>query len=391
MKVAVIGAGAAGLFAAAALKRSGADFVLFEREKRAGKKLLATGNGRCNLSNKKVSVSRYHGEPAFAENALNIYGTDSLTGFMESIGVPCVFEEEKLFPRSLQASSVLDMLRFAEGESEICETEVKKICRNGNVFDVHTEKGVYKADKVIVCCGGKAAKHLSGGGAYTLLTDLGHTLTPLKPAIVQLKCAGTKALEGVKINAAVTLEGKTETGEVLFTSYGLSGPPVLQLSREAKGKTIFIDIMPELDFLEVTEMLKNKKKLKYLTAENLFNGIINKKLGRELLRICGIMPFSKNIGEISDKEIKNLAALSKALKFEITDTNGFDNAQVTAGGIKCSEFNSQTMESKLVKGVYAVGEVLNIDGDCGGFNIQWAYSSAMSAVKAIIDDCFRRR
>ena len=384
MKVAVIGAGASGLFAAAALKRSGVDFMLFEREKRAGKKLLATGNGRCNLSNKNVSVSRYHGEADFSESALNIYGTDSLISFMESVGVPCVFEGEKLFPRSLQASSVLDMLRFAEGESEICETEVKKICRNGKAFDINTEKGIYRADKVIVCCGGKAAKHLSGGGAYTLLTDLGHTLTPLKPAIVQLKCAGTKALDGVKINAAASLDGKTETGEVLFTSYGLSGPPILQLSREAKGKTICIDLMPELNFAEITEMLKNKKTLKYLTAESLFNGIINKKLGRELLRVSGITPFSKNIGEISDKEIKSLAAIVKNLKFEITDTNGFDNAQVTAGGIKCSGFNPQTMESKLVPGLYAVGEVLNIDGDCGGFNLQWAYSSAMSAVQSII-------
>ena len=383
MNVAVIGAGASGLFASAMLKRAEINFILFEREKRAGKKLLSTGNGRCNLSNKSISEARYHGEPSFAKDLLVSYGPYSLTAFMQSIGVPCVFEGEKLFPQSFQASSVLDMLRFAEGCAELCETEVKKISRTGGAFSLHTENKVYKADKVLVCCGGKAAKNLSGGGAYTLLTELGHTLTPLKPAIVQLKCPGTKALDGVKINAEVTLNNKKEKGEVLFTSYGLSGPPVLQLSRDAKGKTLFIDLMPELDFTEITDILKYKRKLKYLTAENLFNGFINKKLGRELLRISGITPFSKNIDEITDKEIKSLASLVKALKFEITDTNGFDNAQVTAGGIKCSEFYPHSMESRLVPGLYAAGEVLNIDGDCGGFNLQWAYSSAAAAVNSI--------
>lgn len=383
MKIAVVGAGASGLVAAVILKRCGHDFLLFEREKRAGKKLLATGNGRCNLSNRNISPLRYHGESGFAEYALNKYGVSSFADFMESIGVPCVFEGEKLFPYSLQASSVLDMLRLAEGESEICETAVNKIIpQKSGGFLLNTDKKSYKADKVIVCCGGKAAKKLSGGGCYELLTSLGHSLTPLKAAIVQLKCDGTKALDGVKINADVTLDGKTESGEVLFTSYGLSGPPILQLSRDAKGKTVTIDLAPMLDFGEVAEILRRKKSLGYLTAENLFNGFLNKKLGRELLRMNGVLPFSKNVGEISDKEIKRLAGAVKALPFKITDTNGLENAQVTAGGIKCSEFDPHTMESKIVHGIYAAGEMLNIDGDCGGFNLQWAYSSARLAAES---------
>ena len=382
MKIAVVGAGASGLVAAVTLKQCGQNFLLFEREKRAGKKLLATGNGRCNLSNMNISPLRYHGDSGFAEYALSKYGVSSLIDFMESIGLPCVFEGEKLFPYSLQASSVLDMLRLAEGESELCETAVNKIVPEKNGFVLHTEKSRFKADKVIVCCGGRASKKLSGGGCYELLTSLGHTLTPLKPAIVQLICDGTKALDGVKINAEVTLDGKTERGEVLFTSYGLSGPPILQLSREAKGKTVTIDLAPKLDFNEITEILRCKRSLSYLTAENLFNGFLNKKLGRELLRMNGILPFSKNVGEISDKEIKRLAGMVKALPFEITDTNGFENAQVTAGGIKCSEFDKHTMESKIVSGLYAAGEILDVDGDCGGFNLQWAYSSARLAAEA---------
>ena len=387
MKIAVVGAGASGLFAAVLLKQKNCDVTVFEREARAGKKLLATGNGRCNLTNSDISVDRYHGEPEFSENALLKYNQYVFSDFMESIGVPVITEDSgKMFPRSLQAASVLDMLRLYAGDIIKTETEVEKIVPSKKGIAVVTDKGEEKFDKVLVCVGGKAARKLSGGGSYNLLTDLGHTITKLKPAIVQLKCNGTKALEGIKVNADVKLENKKEYGEVLFTSYGLSGPPILQLSRDATGKTIELDLAPDLNFKEICDYLQQKRKLSHLTAENLFTGFLNKILGREILRTAGVMPFTKSVSEISDREIKVLASTVKSFKFDIYDTNGFDNAQVTAGGIKCSEFDSETMESKLVKNVYALGEVLNIDGDCGGFNLQWAFSSAAASVYSITEE-----
>lgn len=383
MRVAIIGAGFSGLCASVLLKRAGISFCLYERQTRAGKKLLATGNGRCNLTNKNLSPDYYHGDRDFVSFALSAFDNNALIDFMLSIGVPCVAEENKIFPRCLQASAVLDMLRLAEGECEICEKEVKKIVPTKNGFKVVTDtEEIF--DKVLVCCGGKAAKNLSGGGSYNLLTDLGYTLTPLKPAIVQLKCDGTKALSGIKVNGAVTIDNRTEKGEILFTAYGLSGPPILQIARDAVGKTVDLDLAPDLTFNEILELFSQKQSLNYLTAEHLFTGFLNKQLGRELLRASDITPFSTPVSKIKPHQLKTLANKVKKFSFMIKDTNGFDNAQVTAGGISCEHFYNTTMESKKHKGLYLAGEILDVDGECGGYNLQWAFSSACTAVKDII-------
>ncbi len=386
MKIAIIGAGAAGLISASILKSKNIPFALYEKNQRAGKKLLATGNGRCNLSNVNISPDRYHGDRDFASYALAKFGNQELIAFFESIGVHVKAEGEKLYPYSLQASSVLDMLRLASGLSEKCECEITKITPSKNGFTLESKEGKEAFDKVIVATGGRAAKNLSGGGAYNLLSDLGHKLTPLKPAIVQLKCQGTKALEGIKTEALVKMEGREEAGEVLFTSYGLSGPPILQLSRDAKGKTISLDIAPDLSYNEIVEILSSKKKLSYLTLENLFTGFLNKKIGREILKRCEITPLSKKASELGDREIKKLAKEIKNLTFFIDDTKGFDDAQVTAGGISTKDFNEKTMESKLHNGLYAAGEILDVDGDCGGFNLQWAFSSGVLAALSAIGE-----
>ncbi|MBR4030898.1 MAG: aminoacetone oxidase family FAD-binding enzyme [Clostridia bacterium] len=383
MKVAIIGAGFAGLCASVLLKKAGVSFCLYERQARAGKKLLATGNGRCNLTNKNLSPDYYYGDRDFASYALSAFDNNALIDFMLSIGVPCVAEENKIFPRSLQASSILDMLRLAEGECEICEKEVKKIVPSKNGFKVVTDIEE-SFDKVLICCGGKASKSLSGGGSYNLLTDLGYKLTPLKPAIVQLKCDGTKALNGIKVNGAVTIDNRTEKGEILFTAYGLSGPPVLQIARDASGKTVDLDLVPDLTFNEILELFNQKQSLDYLTAEHLFTGFLNKQLGRELLRACDITPFSTPVSKIKPHQLKALANKVKKFSFEIKDTNGFENAQVTAGGISCEHFDKTTMESKKHKGLYLAGEILDVDGECGGYNLQWAFSSACVAVEDII-------
>lgn len=387
MKIAVIGAGASGLMASAIIKRTNHQFDLYEKQPRSARKLIATGNGRCNLTNMNISLDRYHGDKNFASYALDMFNQYSLIDFMEEIGVKCITENDKVFPYSLQASSVVDMLRLSQGECEKCNTEVKKIKPYKNKIGVITDQGEEKYDRVIVCCGGKASPKLSCGGAYNLLTDLGHTLTKLKPSIVQLKCKNTKALEGIKVNARVKMEKRVEEGEVLFTSYGLSGPPILQLSRDAKGKRIDLDLTPDMTFSQVEEFLLKKRLVANLTCENLFTGFLNKKVGREILKLCNVLPFSKKACEITNHEIKSLASKVKCLSFQIDDTNGFDNAQVTAGGILCSEFDNKTMESKKVKGLYAAGEMFDVDGDCGGFNLQWAFSSAyIAATNAIKED-----
>ncbi len=386
MNIAIVGAGAAGLAAAIVINKSGHSFTLYERESRCGRKLLATGNGRCNLTNLNIAISRYHGDTDFASYALTAFDNYRLMDFMDEIGVKCTYEGEKVFPYSLQASSVLDMMRLAEGVSEVCDCEVTRLIPRKNGIGIVTKDGEKVFDKVIVCCGGKASKSLSGGGAYNLLTDLGHTMTKLKPAIVQLKCENTKSLAGIKVNATVKIGDKEDYGEVLFTSYGLSGPPILQLSRDAKGKKAELDLVPDLSFKDVADILTNKCRIKYLTLENLFTGFLNKKVGMYLLKRCDVSPMTKSVSELTTHEIKKIASKVKCLDFDITDTNGFDNAQVTAGGIKCSEFDMYTMQSKKVKGVYAAGEILDVDGDCGGFNLQWAFSSAYVAAKSALGE-----
>lgn len=386
MKIAVIGAGFSGLVAASILKRNGLSFTLYEREQRAGRKLLATGNGRCNITNENIDISRYHGNKKFISSVIEKYGKDDLLDFFKSIGLSFTSEGDKIYPNSLQASSVLDLLRLSEGQSEKCSMSVEKIIPHKNFIGVVAGGHEEKFDKVIVCAGGAASPRLSGGGSYFLLTDLGHRLTTLSPSIVQLKCKGTKPLEGIKVLGNITIGDKSDSGEILFTSYGLSGPPVMQLSREAKGKKAKIDLAPDFSFSEIFSILSQKRTLSYITLENLFTGFLNKKVGMQILKRAGVTSFSRPASELSDRELKSIVSLVKNFDFDITDTAGFENAQVTAGGIDLSDFDENTMESKLIKRVYAAGEMLDVDGDCGGFNLQWAFSSAYLATLSAIRD-----
>jgi len=385
MRVAIIGGGAAGLFAANLLNKKGIDYTIFERESRVGKKLLATGNGRCNLSNANVTSERYHGDKNFAAEVISAFSPKKLEDELKSLGILVRFEGEKMFPYSLQASSVLDMLRLGL-QNVKTDCEVLALLEQKKGFLLKTLSGTEFFDKVIVCTGGRAAKKLSGGGCYELLTNIGYSLTHLKPSIVQLKCNGTKALEGIKINAKISLDDKTEFGELLFTSYGLSGPPILQLSRDAKGKTIVIDTLSEMSFIEAIDALKERRSINGLTLENLFTGIINKKLGAQIIKRAVSMPLSYEVKSLKDSEIKSIVNAAKNLSFEILDTNGFENAQVTAGGIDPCDFSSKTMMSKKHNGLYAVGEMLNVDGDCGGFNLHFAFAGAYLAVKSIAEE-----
>lgn len=384
MRTAIIGAGFSGLVASSVMKKAGCDFKLFEASQRAGKKILATGNGRCNITNTCVDISRYHGNTDFAKAVLDNVSSGRLFEFFEDIGLLLMTEGDRVYPHSLRASEVLDLLRLSEGESEVCGAKVTKIIphKKGLAVVYNDKEEIF--DNVLVATGGKAAPKLSGGGSYELLTALGHRVTELFPSIVQLKCDGTRALEGIKVPSGVKIGEKRDSGEVLFTSYGLSGSPVMQLSRGAKGKVLSLDLAPDMSFSEICDYLKRKRAISYMTVGNIFTGFINKKVGGVILKRTTDKKSQDKAGSLSERDIKALASCVKNFEFKITDTMGFENAQVTAGGIDPADFDPGTMESKLIKGLYAAGEVLDVDGDCGGFNLQWAFSSAYIAAESIV-------
>lgn len=397
-KIAVIGGGAAGLTAAISAARCGADVTIYERCDRAAKKILATGNGRCNMTNINADVSRYHGKsPKFIMGAMNRFWVSETLDFFRELGLISKTEESgKVYPYSLQAAAVSDVLRFeAErlGVKTLCEFEAESISPSGGGYTIAFSNGkkIY-ADRVIIAAGGKASPKLgSDGSGYRLAKKLGHTVTNLFPALVQIKTDNTytKSLQGMKIFASASLYEKNKLkksslGEVLFTEYGLSGPPIFDLSRLAstsENSRITLDIMPEYSKEQVCRMLAERKN-NYKTLENYFIGMLPKKLGQVLLKACGIAPLSKLCSTLTEKDIAQLAEKIKAWAFEVRGTTGWNNAQVTAGGVNVSEVNPATMQSKIKNGIFFAGEILDIDGDCGGFNLQWAWSSGFIAGKS---------
>lgn len=388
--IAVIGGGAAGLMAAIFAARKGKEVVIFERGERVGRKILATGNGRCNLTNQNMDASHFHGGAAFAEKIISRFSKEETLAFFDGIGIVAKeLENGRIYPRSLQAASVLDSLRYEAarfGVKESCGQMITQIKKQKDGFLLSGREPI-KAEKVIVTVGGAAAPKLgTDGEGYRLLTGLGHTKTKLFPALVQVKCDSryTKQLNGIKVDAVASLyEGKNllaqEAGEVLFTNYGLSGPPIFSLSRLAneKGRAICLDLMPEFDEGTLLELLKRRAGLLAdAPAEFLFGGVVNKQVGRVLLKDAGVL--AKTINAMTQADLAALARRAKALRFPVSGTTGFQNAQVTAGGIKTDEFD-ENLQSKLCSGVYAAGEVLDVDGDCGGYNLQWAWSSGAVA------------
>lgn len=393
MKIAVIGGGASGLFAAAAAGQEGSHVVVLERGKRVGKKILATGNGRCNMTNIYASTENYHGEsPEFTEAAQDIFWTDKAIEFFEHAGVLTKVEEAgKVYPYSDTASSVLDILRREcdkSGAETICGFDVKTVKKTGNVFSVESYDGrKIKADKVIIACGGKAAPDLgSNGSGYDLLKRFGHRITKLSPSLVQIKTETevVRKLKGIKINARVRINSFESEGELLFTDYGLSGPPVFTLSSRIDGaKNVVIDIMPEYGYSDVLSLLKERRAyLSDVNLEEFFTGMLNKRVGQALLKYINAAPLSRLTSTLSDDELKKIASVIKGWSFGIVGTMSWNNAQVTHGGAATESFDPHTMESRIVKGLYACGEVLDIDGDCGGYNLQWAWSSGYIAGKS---------
>ena len=392
----IIGAGASGLIAAIASARAGQSVTLLEQNNKIGKKILVSGNGKCNIDNKYISPNRFHSQnPGFIEEVLEGYGFEVIEKFFTSIGLELVEEKEgKMFPMSLQASSVVELLEYeAErvGVQIICDCAVTSINREGDTFTLETTQGTKTCEKLLLASGSPAAPQLGGSNSgYAFATKMGHTLIPRHPSLVQL-CSEenwVKSASGVKVAGLAKLYANGEyitekKGDLLFTNYGISGLATLDLSREVSTRLagydyceLNLDLMPELSKEKLTNLLLGriqKESTKPLTLW--LQGIINKKLIHIILEQskCKVKVES----ELNRKEIGKLVYTFKNLKLSINDTKGFKGAEVTTGGINTREVNPQTMESKLIPNLFFAGEILDVDGDRGGFNFHFAWVSGL--------------
>lgn len=399
MKIAVVGGGAAGLMASIIARKSGAEVTIYEKMNRVGKKILATGNGRCNYTNMNLSLNCYHGKNIRdAQKVLEIFDLEKTLNFFEDLGIyPYIDESGKVYPNSLQASSILDVLRYEVERlniEELTDFEVRELRYDKGKFSIIGNSDIFYADRVILCTGGKASPQLgSNGEGYKIAQSLGHKLVEPFPALVQLKLNGKffKKIAGIRFDAEVkaATDKKTirvEDGEILFTEYGISGPPILQISRMAveemnKGESVYIevDMFPNINKNNLYEILRDRfLKISYKNLEDGLIGFINKKLIPVVLNEAG---FDKEFicKNLNKKQIYKIVNVLKEWRFEVVGHNTWQQAQVTAGGIDLSEVCPETLESRKVKGLYLAGELLDVDGDCGGFNLQWAWSSGYTA------------
>ena len=405
-KVLVVGGGAAGLMAAIAAAEQGAKVTLLEKNKQVGKKILVTGNGRCNLTNRDQSLSHYRSaEPAFVEQVLvRVCMQDTLKKFTE-FGIFTKNRNGYLYPYSDQAASVAEVLRLEaerRGIKLALNTEAQAIVREENGFRVRTEGWSYPAAAVILTAGSKAAPETgSDGSGYALARNLGHRILKPLPALVQLRCKEKfyEKLAGVRMDAKVELytEEKllaSDQGEVQFTKNGISGIPVFQVSRYAvraldAGEDVraVLNLMPLFDEGQFLLFLKKRAEQNpYKTGEQFLTGLFPTKMAVCMLERSGLGKSRKKAGEWTEEQLAKLAHTVTCFETEITGSGDFTQAQVCSGGVDVSEVNPATMESRNVPGLYLAGEILDVDGACGGYNLQWAWSSGwlagMSAAKA---------
>ena len=398
MNVCVIGGGAAGMLAALTAAENGHRVLLLERQSRVGRKLLATGNGRCNLSNYHVSPAHYHGGAGFCDFALSQFDVGETLQYFASLGLLTVSEASgRIYPMSNMAGSVLDVLRYALERPEIdlqtgqTVTAVQKMPEG---FSVKTETDTFSARCLILAAGGAAGSKVGGGmDGYRLAKSLGHHRTALYPSLVQLKTDPTypRALKGVKAQCGISICRGSQvlarnSGEVLFTEYGVSGPAIFDLSRSVSAGgsdlTCLLNFFPDWEEAEVLHWLSQRQAaMAAHEASTLLTGSCHTRLGQMICKSAGFT--NQRAAGLTRDDLRRIARQATHFALPITGTCGFDQAQVTAGGLDTSEFDPRTLQSRLVPGLYACGELLDIDGDCGGYNLQWAWSSGRLAGKLL--------
>ena len=397
----VIGAGASGMMAAITAARENKKVCIIEKLDKAGKKLLATGNGKCNFTNENIHVDCFHGDKAFINYVLDQFSVEDCLHFFRSIGVYQKNKNGYYYPNSEQASSVVNALVYELERLSVkisYETIVKEIDSKENEVCVWTNKGLFSGKRLVIATGLLAAPKLgSDGSLFDVIKGLGHRFRPVLPALCGFYCKGMKfkQVSGVRAQGTVAayINGEfcaEDTGEIQFTDYGLSGIPVFQISRclskglyEKKKVEIKLNLLP--DFKQ--EQLEKEINYRYslcasMPVSVLLNGLINQKLADMILEKAGI---DKNIytTSISKHELSKIVALLQEITVLVTNYRDFEFAQVCTGGIPVSDINSKTLESRLVPNVYFTGEILDVDGICGGYNLHFAWATGYIAGKGL--------
>lgn len=401
----VIGGGAAGLTAAITMARKGLDVAVIEHTDRIGKKILQTGNGKCNITNMKLSKECYNTSSRdFAFGIIKAFDNMDVIEMFNTLGVRTKDKNGYIYPASEQASTILDALKAAAQEYKVkikANTTVLSIDDN-NV--VHCQGIDFDAKSIVIATGSKASpKSGSDGSGYDLVKGLGVRIVEPLPALCGLRSNNKlcKVMAGVRCDGEVrihinNIEVAKNRGEIQFTDYGISGIPVFQVSHDAvngiynhsKTKAI-IDIMPEYNEDEFNTIISDYvHSMPYKSGESILNGLINKKLASAVLGMSSLDKIA--VAEWDNKDIQRIVATIKGMEFVLTGYNGYDNCQVCSGGVAIDELNPNTLELYKRKNVYAIGEVVDVDGICGGYNLQWAWSSAVAAARSIIDNggCF---
>lgn len=393
MNIVIVGGGASGMTAAITAARAGAKVTILEHKDRVGKKLLSTGNGRCNFTNMRLNIEGYRGASSqFVQTVLNQFTLEDTLNFFETLGIMAKEKHGCIYPYSEQAASLLDALRFEVEHLGICvrcEENIQSITYKG-VFVIQTNHGKYQADKLILACGSKAAPITgSDGSGYALAKTFGHSIKPVVPALVQLYGEDSifPSVGGVRCDAQVTVcvDGTvvaTDRGELQLTDYGVSGIPVFQISRyaamalyEKREVVVHLNFMPDFSLQRLFYYLLNRAvNQSWKTMEQFFTGLFPKKLALALIKKAGLSAMTK-AESCSASTWKALAQLILDCPIKITGTKGFESGQICAGGVNTEEIDATTLESKIQDNLYIIGELLDVDGICGGYNLQWAWSS----------------
>lgn len=402
--VLVVGGGASGLVAAMFAARAGAHTTIIEHKDKIGKKILATGNGKCNYTNLVQTPECYRGTyPEFASAVLKEFNETDTIAFFRELGIMPKYKNGYVYPYSEQAASVVNVLAMELKRLHVNiiyneHVAIMKKQKDGN-FMVQTKEQTYYAKKVILATGGCASSaHGSDGSGYELAKSFGHHIMKPLPALTQLLSSGKffKTIAGVRLEAKAALfsnqkEIAMEEGEILFTSYGISGIPIFQLSRyaamsiEKKAITVLtLDFYPEISEFDLQKhMIERFENGSHKTTEEVLTGLINQKLAYVLLQEANLKPEAPS-EHVQKDGIQRITKLLKQFTLTITGCNTFENAQVSAGGVDTSEIDAKTLESKLVKKLYITGELLDIDGTCGGYNLQWAWSTGVIAGRNVV-------
>lgn len=399
--VLIIGGGASGMMCALRLAEGGVrNIALIEKNERLGRKLSATGNGQGNVTNENMSSSHYFSSSGSAEKVLSRFGKTDLLKYLSHLGGLYTADDSgRVYPASRQASSVTDLFRFAlarEGVRVLTGEAVREV-RKDDKFIVCTQAGEYRSEYLVLACGGKASPHFgSDGFGYKIATCFGHTITPLSPSLVRIKTVQTdvRALKGIRVDCDAVLfrkdgSGKeipvtSQRGDVLFTDTGVSGDLVFRLSAFSKaGNILSLNFLPGFSKKDVFKVLEEKvRNYPDMPSEDLLRGIVNSAIGRVILKRCEI---AQSVGVRAMKNIVPiLTDMLQNFKLEVSGSEGFENAQVTKGGVSMRELRDDLMSKKCER-LFIVGETVDIDGECGGYNLQWAFSSGAVAAEAIKD------